>query len=84
MLEEGICVGCGGDCLGTVECSCGGREVNACQDCVNSGMSLVCGDCRDRPRRVVALIPYPCRDFDEAAAVGDIGERLPVTAAVGA
>ena len=86
MMEEGICVGCGGDCLDTIECSCGRQEVNACEECRESDITLVCGVCRDRAERVVPLSSYPCRDFqdDEAEPVRDLGGRLPVTAPVGA
>ena len=84
MMEEGKCVGCDGDCLAIVECSCGGQEVYACQECLESDTNLVCGDCRDRAVRVNALISYPCSDFDEAAPVLETGGRLPVTAAFGA
>ncbi|MDE0205198.1 MAG: hypothetical protein OXP66_04140 [Candidatus Tectomicrobia bacterium] len=84
MMEEGMCVGCGGDCLGILECSCGCQEVNACQDCVDSGTNLVCGDCRDRAVGADTLIPYPCGGFDEAAPVRGTVARLPVAAAVGA
>ena len=84
MMQEGLCVGCGGDCLGTFECSCGGREVTACQDCVDSGMNLVCGVCRDRAVRVVSVGWSACRDVVEAGAGRDLGGRFPVTAAVAA
>ena len=84
MMEEGLCVGCGGDCLGIVECSCGRQEVNACEECRKSDINLVCGDCRDRAVGAVTLVSYPCSDFDEAAPVRDLGGRLPVTAVVGA
>ena len=86
MLEEGICVGCGSDCLDCVECSCGRQEVYACQDCLDSDITLVCGVCRDRPSRAVAVISYPCCDFqnDGGAPVRVMGGALPVTAAVGA
>ena len=85
-MDEGICVGCGGDCLDVIECSCGRQEVYACQDCLDSGTALVCGVCRDRAQRVVPLSSYPCDGFqdDEAGADRDLGGRLPVTAAVGA
>ena len=85
MTEEGVCVGCGCECLDTIECSCGRQEIYACEDCRDSGIPLVCGVCRDRAGRVVPLSSYPCRDFqDEAAPVRDMGGRLPVTAPVGA
>ena len=86
MSEEGLCVGCGCECLDTIECRCGRQEVIACEACLDSDVSLVCGDCRDRPIRVVPLISYPCRDFqeDEAGMERDLGERLPVNASVGA
>ena len=86
MMEEGICVGCGGECLDVIECSCGRQEVYACRDCLDSDITLVCGVCRDRAGRVVSLSSYPCSDFQEgeAAPVRDMGGRLPVTAPVGA
>ena len=85
MLEEGICVGCGGECLDCVECSCGRQEVYACQDCLDSDIALVCGVCRDRPAGTVVLISYPCRDFqnDVAARVGVMGGHTFVSALVG-
>ena len=85
-MSESICVGCGRDCLDVIECSCGRQEFYACQDCLDSDMTLVCGVCRDRASRAVPLSSYPCRDFqhDEAGADRDLGGRLPVTAAVGA
>ena len=84
-MSESICVGCGCDCLDVIECSCGRQEVCACQDCLDSDITLVCGACRDRAVRVVPVGSYPCRDFqeDEAGADRDLGGRLPVTAAVG-
>ena len=86
MMDEGICVGCGGECLDVMECSCGRQEVYACQDCLDSDMTLVCGVCRDRASQVVPLSLYPCGGFqdDEAAAARGMGGVLPVTAAVGA
>ena len=86
MMDEGICVGCGCDCLDVIECSCGRQEVYACQDCLDSDTALVCGVCRDRASRAVPLSSYPCSGFqdDEAGADRDLGGRLPVTAAVGA
>jgi hypothetical protein len=86
MMEEGIHVGCGGECLDVVECNCGRREVNACEACLKSDIALVCGACRDREQRVVPLSSYPCRDFQEAEAGPgrDLEGRLPVTAPVGA
>ena len=85
-MSESICVGCGCECLDVVECSCGRQEVYACQDCLDSDTTLVCGVCRDRASRAVSLSSYPCGDFQEgeAAAVRDIGGLMPVTAAVGA
>ena len=85
-MSESICVGCGCECLDVIECSCGRQEVYACQDCLDSDMTLVCGVCRDRASRAVSLSSYPCSDFQEgeAAAVRDIGGLMPVTAAVGA
>ena len=86
MMEDGKCIGCGGDCLDIIECSCGRREVYACQDCLESGMTLVCGGCRDRAARVVPVGALSCRDFKEDEAGGDRGlqGRLPVAAPVGA
>ena len=86
MMEEGICVGCGCDCLDVIECSCGRQEVYACQDCLDSDMTLVCGVCRDRAQRVVPLSSYPCGGFqdDEAVPARGMGGAIPVTAAVGA
>ena len=86
MMEEGICVGCGGDCLDVIECSCGRREVYACEACLDSDITLVCGVCRDRAQRVVPVGSYPCSGFqdDEAGADRDLGGRLPVTAEGGA
>ena len=68
MMDEGICVGCGGECLDCIECSCGRREIYACRDCVDSDLSLVCGGCRDRVSRAGTLILYPCRDFQDDVA----------------
>ena len=70
MTEEGICAGCGGDCLGSVECSCGRREVDACQDCVDCGVTLVCRGCQDRSARAVPGGPYPCPDFGADGGLG--------------
>ena len=86
MMEEGICIGCGGDCLDIIECSCGRKEVYACQDCLESDISLECGDCRDRAARVVPVGAFSCRDFqgDEAGGDRGVGGRLPAAAAVGA
>ena len=86
MLEEGICVGCGDDCLESIECSCGGQEVYACQDCLNSDISLVCGVCRDWAGRGDTLSPYSCRDFQEGeAAPGRVtGGLLPANASASA
>ena len=85
-MEEGICIGCGGDCLDIIECSCGRKEVYACQACLDSDMTLVCGVCRDRAARVVPAGAFSCRDFqeDEAGGDRDPGELLPAAAAVGA
>ena len=85
-MSESICVGCGCECLDVIECSCGRQEVYACQDCLDSGMTLVCGVCRDRASRAVSLSSYPCSDFQEgeAAAVLGVGGAMPVAAAVGA
>ena len=84
MSEEGICVGCGCDCLGTVECNCT-QEIGACEECRESDMNLVCGTCRDRAVRVVPVGGFPCRGFmeDEAGMERDLGGRLPVTVPVG-
>lgn len=86
MSEEGICVGCGCECLDTVECRCGREEIDACEACRESNITLVCGTCRDRAQRVVPLSSYPCRDFQEdgAGVDQDLGECLPVNASVGA
>lgn len=80
MMEEGFCVGCGGECLECIECSCGRQEFYACRDCVDSDITLVCGGCRDWAGRVDTPGPYPCRDFqnDEDAPVRVMGGRLPV------
>ena len=85
-MDEGICVGCGCDCLDVIECGCGRQEVYACEDCLDSDMTLVCGVCRDRAQRVVPLSSYPCGGFqdDEAVPARDMGGAIPVTAAVGA
>lgn len=85
MIEEGICVGCGDECLDTIECNCT-QEIYACEECRDSDITLVCGVCRDRAQRVVPLSSYACRDFqdDEAGADRDMGGRLPATAPVGA
>ena len=84
MSEAGICVGCGGDCLDIVQCSCT-QEISACEECRELGINLVCGDCRDRAQRVVPVGLFPCRDFmeDEAGMGWDQGKRLPVRAPVG-
>ena len=86
MTEEGLCVGCGCECLDTIECRCGRQEMIACEDCRNSDINLVCGVCRDRAQRVVPLNSYPCRDFqeDQAGVERELGEGLPVNASVGA
>ena len=86
MSEEGICVGCGCECLDTVECRCGREEIDACEACRESNITLVCGTCRDRAQRVVPLSSYPCRDFqeDEVGVERDLGGGLPATAPVGA
>lgn len=86
MTEEGLCVGCGRECLDMIECRCGRQEVYACEDCRETDITLVCGVCRDRAQRVVPVSSYPCRDFqdDEAGVDRDMGGRLPVTAPVGA
>ena len=80
MMQEGLCVGCGGDCLGIVECSCGRQEVSACQDCVDSGMNLVCGGCRDRTQRAVPAGFHLCRNV---GGDGDSGGCLPAAVPVG-
>ena len=85
MTEEGICVGCGSECLESIECGCGREEVYACQDCMDSDMTLVCGVCRDRAGRLETLGPYACRDFqdDEAVPGRVVGGRLPMPEPVG-
>ena len=85
-MEEGVCSGCGREGLEKVECGCGRQELIACKACLNSGINLVCGDCRDRALRVVLLASYACRDFvqDEAGVGGNQGKGLPVCAPVGA
>ena len=85
-MSESICVGCGCDCLDVVECGCGRQEMNACEACLESDITLVCGDCRDRAGRVVPVGSYACRDFmeDEAGAERDLGRRLPVNGSAGA
>ena len=84
-MEEAVCVGCGCDCLDTIECNCT-QEIYACEECLDSDITLVCGNCRDRAQRVVPLSSYPCRDFqeDEAGPDRDMGGRMPVRASVGA
>ena len=47
MMEEGFCVGCGCSCLETIECNCT-QEIYACEECRESDINLVCGNCRDR------------------------------------
>ena len=86
MSEEGFCIGCGRECLDTIECGCGRREIGACEECRESDINLVCGTCRDRAVRAVPVGSYPCRSFafDEAGMERDPGGRLPVSAAVGA
>ena len=81
MNEDGLCIGCGRECLDIIECRCGRRELCACEECRESGINLVCGVCRDRAERVVLSGSHPCRD---CGAEGDPGGRLPVTAPVGA
>ena len=85
-MEEGVCSGCGREGLEKVECGCGRQELIACKACLNSGINLVCGVCRDRALRVLPLASYACRDFvqDEAGMEREQGERLPVNASVGA
>jgi len=85
-VEEGVCVGCGINCTGKVECGCGRKELIACKACLNSGINLVCGVCRDRAQRVLPLASHACRDFvqDEAGVGGNQGKGLPVCAPVGA
>ena len=85
-MEEGVCSGCGREGLEKVECGCGRKELIACKACLNSGINLVCGVCRDRALRVLPLASYACRDFvqDGAGVERDQGERLPVKASVGA
>ena len=68
MNEDGLCVGCGRECLGSIECRCGREEVNACEECRNSGVTLVCGNCRNRAVRVVPVGLHPCRGFMKGEA----------------
>ena len=83
MNEEGLCVGCGGDCLDIVQCSCT-QEISACEECRELGINLVCGACRDRALRVVPVGLFPCRDFMEGeAGMGrDLGEPMSANASV--
>ena len=73
-MEEAVCVGCGCDCLDIIECNCT-EEMYACEECLDSDITLVCGKCRDRAQRVVPLSSYPCRGFqeDEAGPDRDMG-----------
>lgn len=86
MNEEGLCAGCGRDCLDIVECGCGREEIRACEECRETDIDLVCGGCRDRAVRAVLVGAYPCLDFvdDEAGAGRDPWGRLPVRAPIGA
>jgi len=86
MNVEGVCAGCGRDCLGTVECSCGRREMIACEDCLESDVTLVCGKCRHRAARAVAVGLHPCLAvvLDEAGEERDLRGGLPVKAPVAA
>ena len=86
MMEEGLCVGCGRESLDVIECACGREEISACEECRNSGVTLVSGNCRDRAVRVVPVGSYLCRDFmdDEAGTDGDPAGRMRLRAAAGA
>lgn len=86
MNVEGVCAGCGRDCLGTVECSCGRQEMIACEDCLESDVTLVCGNCRDGAARVVPVGSHPCLHvlLDEAGGERNPSGGSPVEAPVAA
>ena len=46
-MNDGICVGCGSETLGMIQCDCT-QEICACEVCCESGVPLVCDTCRDR------------------------------------
>ena len=84
MFEESICVGCGRECLGSIECRCGRQEVIACEECRNSGVTLVCGNCRNRAVRKVPVGLHPCRGFmrDEAGVDWSLQGHMAVNGSV--
>ena len=84
MFEESICVGCGRECLDSIECRCGRQEVIACEECRNSGVTLVCGNRCNRTVRMVPVGLHPCRGFmkDEAGVDRDLQGRMAVNGSV--
>ena len=84
MTVESTCVGCGRECLDTTQFRCGREEVNACEECRDSGIPSVCGKCRDRAVGVVPVGLHPCRSFmqDEAGVYRDLQARLAVNGSV--
>ena len=84
MNEDGLCVGCGRECLDSIECRCGREEVIACEECRDSSVTLVCGNCRNRAVRMVPAGLHPCRGFmkDGAAADRDLQGRMAVNGSV--
>ena len=84
MNEDGLCVGCGRECLNTVECRCGRQEMIACEECQNSGVTLVCSNCRNRAVRKVPVGLHPCGGFlkGEAGVDRDLQGHMAVRGSV--